>query len=320
MTDPSEKMSSGERIAVLVPCFNEAPTIGQVVADFKRQLPDATIYVYDNNSTDETARIAGGAGAVVRTEARQGKGFVVATMFSEIDADIYVMVDGDGTYPAERVHAIIAPIRSGLADMVVGNRLVDFGAGSFRNLHVFGNRLVVWAVNSIFGSRLADIMSGYRAFSRRFVGQLPIVSRGFEIETEMTLQALYRDLVITEVPVKYGERPQGSFSKLRTYSDGLRVLLKIIDIFKAYRPLLFFGVVGFLLATAGLVLGVIPVVGFLQTGRVDRFPTAILATGLMVLAMLSASVGLVLDGVNHRVKELAQLVLKSRDGGHRLGL
>jgi glycosyltransferase involved in cell wall biosynthesis len=314
MNETHEPASTTERIAVLVPCFNEAVTVGQVVSEFQRHLPEATIYVYDNNSTDATARIAHAAGAVVRSEKRQGKGFVVASMFADIEADVYVMVDGDGTYPAECVSALIAPIRSGSADMVVGNRLVEFGDGSFRNFHVFGNRLVVWTVNWIFGSGLADIMSGYRAFGRRFVSQVPMVSKGFEVETEMTLQALYRDLVIVEVPIRYGERPAGSVSKLRTFSDGLRVLLKILDIFKAYRPLLFFGSFGLLLAGTGIALGSIPVVGFVRTGRVDRFPTAILASALMVLSMLSASVGLVLDGVNHRLKELSQLVLKSRTG------
>lgn len=306
---------NGERIAVLVPCYNEAITIEKVVEDFRGQLPEALIYVYDNNSSDDTANIARAAGAIVRSEKRQGKGFVVASMFKEIDADIYLMVDGDSTYPADQVEALLKPVREGRADMVVGNRLVEFGDNSFRNFHILGNRLVVRCVNWIFGSNLHDIMSGYRAFGKRFVNEIPIISRGFEIETEMTLQTLYRELVIVEIPIRYGERPQGSHSKLRTCRDGFRVILKIIDIFKAYRPLLFFGLIAIVLALASFGLGLIPIVGYLQTGRVDRFPTAILAVGLGILSMLLATCGVVLDGVNHRLKELSQLIIKSRSKG-----
>ncbi len=302
------------RIAVLIPCLNEAVSIASVVESFKKQLPGATIYVYDNNSTDGTGALARAAGAVVGFEKRQGKGFVVATMFQEVDADVYVMVDGDNTYPADKVGDLIAPIVEGRADMVVGNRLQEFGEQSFRTFHVFGNRLVGWAVNTIFGASLQDIMSGYRAFGRRFVEQVPIVSRGFEVETEITLQALYRDLVVVETPVGYGARAEGSQSKLRTYADGFRVIVKIIDIFKYYRPLLFFGVIALALAAMSLSLGSVPVVEFVRTRRVNHFPTAILATGLAILSMLSASCGLILDGVNHRVRELSQLVVGSRHG------
>ena len=309
--DKTSAAGPSERVAVLIPCFNEALTVRKVVEDFRKQLPHAVIYVYDNNSTDDTAAIARAAGAIVRSEKRQGKGFVVASMFRDIDADIYVMVDGDDTYPAEQVSSLTDPIRHGCADMTVGNRLSEFGDASFRSVHLAGNHLVVRTVNWLFGSHLQDIMSGYRAFGRQFVHDVPIVSRGFEIETEMTLQALYRDLVVVEVPVRYGVRPEGSVSKLRTYRDGARVVVKIVDIFKAYRPLLFFGLIALALAVVGVGLGTIPVVGFIRTGKVERFPTAILASGLVIMAMLSAVCGTVLDGFNHRLREMAELVLRA---------
>jgi glycosyltransferase involved in cell wall biosynthesis len=298
--------------AVLIPCKNEAVTIKKVVEDFRQQLPDAKIYVYDNNSSDDTIRIAKEAGALVMAEKRQGKGFVVESMFRDIDADLYVMVDGDDTYPASRVMTLLEPILTGKADMVVGTRLVEFGDHSFRGFHLFGNRLVANVVNKIFNATLQDLMSGYRAFNRRFVKEVPIVSKGFELETEMTLQALYRNFIIKEVPIPYGVRPEGSYSKLRTYQDGARVLLKIVDIFKAYRPLLFFGIIALGLAILGLVLGSIPIAGFLRTGKVERFPTAILATGLMLLSFLATVCGIILDGFNHRIKELSQLINKTQ--------
>lgn len=303
---------AADRVAVLIPCFNEARTIRKVVEDFRLVLPGAGVYVYDNNSTDGSADLAREAGAIVRLEKRQGKGFVVAAMLREVDADVYVLVDGDDTYPADAAAALIEPIRLDRADMAVGNRMSDFDRDSFRSFHVAGNRLVVRAVNLAFGSRLRDVMSGYRAFGRRFVDEIPVVSRGFEIETEITLQALYRGLVVVEVPVRYGARPEGSRSKLRTFRDGARVVVTVVDIFKAYRPLLFFGLIALVLGGLGVALGAIPVVEFIRTGRVDRFPTAILATGLVVTSMLSAACGAILDGVNHRLREVSELVVKSR--------
>jgi glycosyltransferase involved in cell wall biosynthesis len=300
------------RIAVVIPCYNEALTIGRVVEGFKRELPQATIFVYDNNSKDDTARIARNAGAIVRTEKRQGKGFVVASMFQDVEADIFVMVDGDDTYFPGQVTELMRPVLEGRADMTVGNRFAEYSDGAFRNFHVFGNRLVMRAVNWVFGSRLKDIMSGYRVFGRRFINEVPIVSRGFEIETEMTLQALYRDMKIVEVPIKYGVRPQGSHSKLNTYRDGARVVLKIFDILKAYRPLLFFGMISLALLLVGLGLGSIPVLGYLETGKVERFPTAILAASLVTLSMLTAVCGLILDGMNHRMRELSRLMIQTR--------
>jgi glycosyltransferase involved in cell wall biosynthesis len=303
-------LTRSPRIAVLIPCYNEAPTITKVVGDFRRELPDATIYVYDNNSRDGTADLARAAGATVVTERRQGKGFVIQSMFRDVVADAYIMVDGDDTYPADRVHDLLRPVLAGEADLAVGNRLVEFEKGSYRGLHVFGNHLVVGTINFIFKAKMQDVMSGYRAFSRQLVLSVPAISRGFEVETELTLQTLYRDLLIVEVPIHYGTRPEGSFSKLSTFRDGAKVLLKILDIFKAYRPLLFFGVLGLLFAVTGLALGAIPIHQFIVTHRIAAFPTAILAAALEIMALVSISCGVILDSVNHHFREAAQLVLQ----------
>jgi glycosyltransferase involved in cell wall biosynthesis len=300
------------RVAVLIPCYNEALTIGKVVSDFRRELPDAAIYVYDNNSRDNTAEIALAAGATVVKERRQGKGYVIQAMFRDVDADAYVMVDGDDTYPADRVRELLAPVLAGEADLVVGNRLVEFEKGSYRGLHVFGNHLVVKSINFIFKAQLHDVMSGYRAFGRRLVDSVPAISRGFEVETELTLQTLYRNLLIVEVPIHYGTRPEGSFSKLSTFRDGAKVLLKIVDIFKAYRPLLFFSVIGLFLALLGLAFGSFPIRDFLATGKVARFPTAILAAALEIMALVAITCGIVLDSINHHFRELSTLVLQGR--------
>jgi glycosyltransferase involved in cell wall biosynthesis len=296
------------KTAVLIPCYNEEVTIRKVIDDFRRQLPDATIYVYDNNSADDTARIAAEAGAVVVSEKRQGKGFVMASMFEDIDADVYVMIDGDDTYPAENVHELIRPVAEGKADMTVGTRLVEYADRSFRPLHVFGNALVVKLVNRVFHSNLTDIMSGYRVFNRDFVKRIPLVSKGFEVETQMTLQALYYDFVIAEVPIPYRERPEGSFSKLRTYSDGTRVLLKILDIFRAYRPLAFFSAIAFVLICLGLLIGSVPIVEFFMTGYVTHLPSAVLASGIMIIAVISLAIGIILDSMNHRVREVMRAI------------
>jgi glycosyltransferase involved in cell wall biosynthesis len=300
------------RVAVLIPCYNEALTIAKVVGDFRRELPDATIYVYDNNSRDNTAEIARAAGATVVKERRQGKGYVIQAMFRDVDADAYIMVDGDDTYPADRARELLAPVLAGEADLVVGNRLVEFEQGSYRGLHVFGNHLVVKSINFIFKAQLHDVMSGYRAFGRRLVDSVPAISRGFEVETELTLQTLYRNLLIVEVPIHYGTRPEGSFSKLSTFRDGAKVLLKIVDIFKAYRPLLFFGVIGLFLALLGLGLGSIPIAEYLETGKIARFPTAILAAALEIMALVAVTCGIVLDSINHHFRELSTLVLQGR--------
>lgn len=294
-------MSEGPRVAVLVPCLNEALTVAKVVADFRRELPEATVYVYDNGSTDDTARAAAEAGAVVRREKRKGKGFVVARMLDEIDADLYVLVDGDDTYPAESVHALLAPVRDGDADMTVGNRLRAFDDRSFRPAHHFGNRLVAATVNLTFGAALEDVMSGFRVIHREVVERVPIVSRGFEIETALTLQCLHRDVVIVEVPISYRGRPPGSHSKLRTLHDGARVLITVADVLKAYRPLLSFALAALALALAAALAAALPA---------PRWTSAFLAFS----AALSLACGLVLDGVNHRLREVERVALKGPRG------
>ena len=297
-------------IAVLVPCYDEATTIGKVVRDFRRALPEAEIYVFDNNSADGTAREAREAGAVVIREKRQGKGFVVASMLERVVADLYLMVDGDDTYPADAARALLAPLLRGDADMVVGQRLSTFADRSFRPLHVFGNKLVRSLVNVSFGARLTDIMSGYRAFTREVAERLPVVASGFDVETEMTLQLLYRDFVIVEVPIAYGERPEGSTSKLRTFHDGARVLLKILGILKAYKPLTFFGGLGILAFAAGLAAGVPPVLEFVRTGYITRLPSAVLAASCMILSVMLVSIGVVLHTLNFRILEMTNVLGK----------
>jgi glycosyltransferase involved in cell wall biosynthesis len=316
-TRPEACLSNGKHegvrvpsIAVLIPCYNEALTVASVVEGFRAALPEATIYVYDNNSTDGTADIARKAGAVVRRENRQGKGYVIQSMFREIEADYYVMADGDGTYPTDQVEVVLAPLRRGDADMVVGNRLQEFTDQSFRPLHVFGNKLVVGTINLLFGAKLKDVMSGYRAFGRRFVLEMPLVSRGFEVETEMTLQALDRRLVIAEVEVPYGSRPAGSHSKLSTFRDGFRVLLKLFNILKAYRPLLFFGGLGILICLIGLLLGLIPIREYLLTGLVTHFPTAILAASIEIVGVVFILAGIILDSLNQHFRELSSQMVK----------
>jgi glycosyltransferase involved in cell wall biosynthesis len=295
------------KTAVLIPCLNEERTIARVIQDFHKELPEAIVYVYDNDSSDQTARVAQEAGAQVVREKRRGKGFVVASMFEDVDADWYILVDGDDTYPADKVHDLLQPLIDERADMVVGTRLEAFGEQSFRRFHVIGNKLVVGLVNLIFKCSMKDIMSGYRAFTRDFVRKVPIVSRGFEVETEMTLQALHYDFVIAEVPVSYRKRPEGSSSKLKTFSDGMKTILTVFDIFKAYRPLLFFFMIGAILGCAGLLIGIIPVAEYWQTGRIERFPSAILASGIMVISVICLAIGIILDAINHRLRELIRI-------------
>ncbi len=300
-----------KRVAILIPCYNEEATVTKVVEDFRRVAPNADIYVYDNASDDATSTLAREAGALVRYEKRRGKGNVVAAMFREINADYYVMVDGDDTYPADNLEDLLEPLREQKADMVVGARLSQSSEAAFRPLHVFGNRLVAWCVRVIFpGRAISDVMSGYRSMTRALVKQVPVGSAGFAVETELTLQALFRGFVIKETPVPYSDRPEGSVSKLRTFPDGARVLLKIVDMFKAFRPLLFFGLLGLLVSGVGFALGSVPIVEFAQTGRVDRFPTAILAASLEIVAIVLIACGVVLDSFNHRLREHAQVVIK----------
>ncbi|MEW6218487.1 MAG: glycosyltransferase [Thermodesulfobacteriota bacterium] len=306
-----------ERIAILIPCYNEELTVRAVVHGFRAALPGAAIHVFDNASTDRTAEEARGAGAQVHHVPARGKGCVVRAMFRSVDADLYVMVDGDNTYPPERVAALLEPVRRGEADMVVGARLQQYHEEAFRRLHVSGNRLVVGLINVLFRARLTDALSGYRAFSRRFVKTMPVLSRGFEIETEMTLHALEQGLAIQEVPVPYGSRPAGSHSKLNTYRDGLLLLKTIVSIFKDYRPLLFFSLAGLACLTLGLGFGAIVISEFMATGKVFHPSTAVLAASLFIIGLLSLTTGLILDTVNRRNREqfvlLADHVLAAQE-------
>lgn len=301
-------MNMDRSIAVVIPCFQEELTVGKVIRDFRRELPGARIIVYDNNSTDRTAEVAREAGAEVRREHRQGKGWVVAKMFCEVDADVLVMVDGDDTYDAGSVHRLLAPVLAREADMTVASRLVKHSGGAFRNLHVSGNRWVCRIVNWMFPSRITDIFSGYRAFSREAAANIPITAHGFDVETELTLQALYRGFVVREIEAPYGERPAGSFSKLRTYADGSLVLLRLFLMLKSYKPLTFFGSGGLVLFAFALIAGSRPIYEYATERFVHAVPLAILAAGLVTLSFGSIALGLLLNSVNLRLLELEALV------------
>ena len=296
------RTKSGPRpgsVAVLIPCYNEAVTIGKVVDDFRRVLPEATVYVYDNNSSDGTGDIARGHGAVVRTERRQGKGNVVRQMMRDIDADYYLMVDGDDTYPAEAAPELLAPLQSDEADMVVGDRLSNgtYGQENDRAFHGFGNDLVRALIKWIYGFEFSDVMTGYRAYNAVFAKTMPVLSPGFEIETELSIHAVDKRWRIAEVPIDYRDRPEGSESKLDTFSDGVKVLLMILSLFKDYRPLALFSWVALLFCVLGLVAGVPVVWEFAQTGLVPKLPSALLAVALEFIGLLSFSCGLILDTV-----------------------
>jgi glycosyltransferase involved in cell wall biosynthesis len=283
-------------IAVLIPCFNEQETIGAVVSAFKSQLPAATTFVYDNASTDLTIERARAAGAIVRTEPLRGKGHVVRRMFADVEADVYVLVDGDNTYDAASAQALIAALVRESLDLVSAVR-VDSSEKAYRRGHRFGNWLLTYLVAQLFGKRFTDMLSGYRVMSRRFVKSFPALSGGFEIETELTVHALQMRIPIAEVPTPYRERPPGSSSKLRTVSDGVRIMRTIAYLLKEEKPLEFFGMMGAVLALLSLVLGIPVITEFLRTGLVPRLPTAVLATGLMMLASLSVACGLILQTV-----------------------
>jgi glycosyltransferase involved in cell wall biosynthesis len=298
--------SAPRRVAVLAPCYNEEAAITQVVEQFRKALPDAVIYVYDNNSKDGTAAAARAAGAVVGVETRQGKGHVVRRMFADIEADIYVLVDGDATYDAPSAPKMIEKLVGENLDMVVGAR-VDQEHDAYRLGHRSGNRLLTWFVAEVFGSAFSDILSGYRIFSRRFVKSFPALSTGFEVETELTIHALELGMPVGEVKTPYYARLEGSASKLNTWSDGLRILWTILQLYRVERPLRFFGVISMLLATLSIVLAVPVVVTFLEQGVVPRLPTAILSTALMLLASLALTSGLVLDTVTRGRRELKRL-------------
>lgn len=304
MENAAASAARDPRVAVLIPCYNEALTIAKVVDDFRRVLPDAAIYVYDNNSSDGTAAIAAEHGAIVRTEPRQGKGNVVRQMFREIEADYYIMVDGDDTYPAEAAPDLLAPLMDGRADMTVGDRLSNgsYGEENDRAFHGFGNDLVRWLIKVIYGYSFDDVMTGYRAFNRMFVKTMPVMSTGFQIETEISIHAVDRRWRVVDVPIDYRDRPEGSESKLSTFNDGAKVLMAITSLFKDYRPLAFFGWVALILVVLGVIVGIPIIAEFVRTGLVPRLPTALLAVSIVILAGLSLTIGLVLDTVakSHR--------------------
>lgn len=292
-------MSNEPRIAVLIPCLNEALTINKVVQDFRAALPHALIYVFDNASTDKTAEIAKEAGALVFQSPERGKGNVVRQMFRAVDADIYILVDGDDTYPAKFVHELIEGINNG-ADMVIGDRLShSYDKQNKRRFHGFGNRLVKKLINRLYRSNIQDVMTGYRGFNRLFVKNFPVQSRGFEIETEMTLHALDKRFQIKSIAIEYQNRPEGSNSKLNTFSDGARVIRTIFSIFKNYRPMPFFGGVSIFLFLSGLFFGIWPILDYIQHQFVYKVPLAILATGLILSGLIALAIGIILNTVTH---------------------
>src|SRR5579862_9172183 len=301
------------RIAILIPCYNEELTIAKVVRDFRAEVPDAEIYVFDNNSTDRTVEEAREAGAHIGYERRQGKGFVVQAMFSQVEADVYVMVDGDATYSPGEVHKLMEPILRRDADMVVGSRLTGASNSEFRALNKLGNRFFFQAINFCFGVKLSDVLSGYRAFNREFVKNIPALAGGFETEVELTIKALARGYRITEVPVQLAARPEGSFSKIRVVSDGFVILNTILTLFRDYKPLTFFGGMGLLFIVLGLLPGTIVVVQVVQTGVARSFLLEIVAVGLVSSGMLLCAVGLVLHTITRRFQELEfQLKLSNK--------
>jgi glycosyltransferase involved in cell wall biosynthesis len=321
-TQLAERQKARQRLAVLLPCFNEEAAIAQVVKDFRAALPQATVYVYDNNSTDGTVEAARAAGAVVRRETHQGKGNVVRRMFSDIDADVYVLVDGDATYHAPSAPAMIALLLEDRLDMVVAARVHEDEA-AYRRGHVTGNRLLTGFVDTVFGATFTDILSGYRAFSRRFVKSFPVLSGGFEIETELTVHALELELPVAEIRTPYYARPEGSESKLSTWRDGFRILGTILKLYRSERPLRFFSSIGIALAALSLGFAIPIVIHFIEYGNVPRLPTAILSMGLMLAAYVSIAAGLILDTVTRgrrEVKLLAYLEQRAPgDDGDRRG-
>ena len=297
-----------KKIAVLIPCYNEAQTIAKVVKDYKEVLPEAEIYVFDNNSSDGTDKIAIKAGAKIEYEYKQGKGNVIRSMFKKIDADCYLMIDGDDTYPAEHAREMCDLILEGKADMVIGDRLSStYFTENKRPFHNFGNKIVRWLINTLFKSKVVDIMTGYRAFSYEFVKTFPVLSKGFEIETEMTIHSLDKNLLLREIPITYRDRPEGSVSKLNTYRDGFRVLKTIARLFKEYRPMFFFSLVSILLVIISLIFGVPVVIDYFKTGLVDRMPTLVFSLFILLGAVMMLVCGLILDVIVKKHRQLFEL-------------
>lgn len=308
--------SNAPTIAVLLPCYNEEAAIAQTIAGFRAALPDAAIYVYDNNSRDRTVEVARSAGAIVRTERIQGKGAVVRRMFADIDADVYVMADGDATYDAASASALVARLLDEQLDMVVGSRVHE-AVEAYRRGHQFGNAMLTGMLARLFGRSFSDILSGYRVFSRRFVKSFPVLSVGFEIETEISVHALELKMPVAEVSTPYFARPEGSASKLSTYRDGWRILGTIVTLYRIERPLWFFGALGAFLAALGVILAVPLAITYAHTGLVPRVPTAILVTGLMIIATLAFFAGLILDTVVRGRREVRRLAYLAHSAPHR---
>ena len=301
---------SNEKIAVLIPCYNEELTVAKVVSDFRAVLPEAEIYVYDNNSTDNTVFEAEHAGAVVGSEQRQGKGNVVRRMFSDIDAECYLLVDGDDTYPAENAREMCDLVLNGRADMVIGDRLSStYFTENKRPFHNFGNRIVRLLINKLFNNHIKDIMTGYRAFSYDFVKGFPVLSKGFEIETEMTIHAVDKNYKLVEIPVTYRDRPEGSVSKLNTYSDGMKVLKTIAVLFKEYKPMGFFGLISILLVLISLIFLIPPFAGYFATGEVAKFPSLIVGCFIFLTSILSLMCGIILQVIVKKDRQQYELIM-----------
>ena len=298
------------KIAVLIPCYNESKTIEKVVKDYKKALPEADIYVYDNNSKDHTDEIAKRAGAIVKYEYRQGKGNVIRSMFRDIDADCYLMIDGDDTYPAENAREMCDLILNGRADMVIGDRLSStYFTENKRPFHNFGNRIVRLLINKLFNNHIKDIMTGYRAFSYDFVKGFPVLSKGFEIETEMTIHAVDKNYKLVEMPVTYRDRPEGSVSKLNTYSDGMKVLKTIAVLFKEYKPMGFFGLISLLLVLISLIFLIPPFAGYFAAGEVAKFPSLIVGCFIFLTSILSLMCGIILQVIVKKDRQQYELIM-----------
>lgn len=298
------------KIAVLIPCYNESKTIEKVVKDYKNALPEADIYVYDNNSTDGTDEIARKAGAIVRYERKQGKGNVIRSMFREIEADCYLMIDGDDTYPAESAREMCNYVLNDNVDMVIGDRLSStYFTENKRAFHNFGNRIVRWSINTIFRSKINDIMTGYRAFSYQFAKSYPVLSKGFEIETEMTIHAIDKNFTLKEIPVQYRDRPAGSVSKLNTYKDGVKVIKTIATLFKEYKPGLFFNIISLLIFIIAAILAIPVFVEYMNTGLVPRFPTLIVACILLVICLLLTTTSIILQVIVKKNKQIFEILV-----------
>ena len=305
-----KKEETNKKIAVLIPCYNESKTIEKVVKDYKKALAEADIYVYDNNSKDHTDEIAKKAGAIVKYEYRQGKGNVIRSMFRDIDADCYLMIDGDDTYPAENAREMCDLVLNGRADMVIGDRLSStYFTENKRPFHNFGNRIVRLLINKLFNNHIKDIMTGYRAFSYDFVKGFPVLSKGFEIETEMTIHAVDKNYKLVEIPVTYRDRPEGSVSKLNTYSDGMKVLKTIAVLFKEYKPMGFFGLISILLVLISLIFLIPPFAGYFATGEVAKFPSLIVGCFIFLTSILSLMCGIILQVIVKKDRQQYELIM-----------